>query len=196
MPNHSARLSLPYLLPAQAQNHVTHNEALAKLDLLVQLTVEAFGANTPPTIPTEGDVWALGSAANGDWAGQDAGTLAGWDGVAWVFVVPQEGWLALGKPDGALLRWTGSAWARLAPPELDNLDGIGVNTFSDSVNRLAVASEATLLTHDGAGHQVKINKAASTDTARCAPDECPTTSTSSSVSSASAAASRSGKCEL
>jgi hypothetical protein len=43
--------------------------------------------------------------------------------------------------------------------------GLGVATASDSVNRLAVAAEATLLTHIGAGHQVKITKAAASDTA-------------------------------
>ncbi len=165
MPDLSARLSLPYLLPAQAQKHVTHNEALARLDMVTQLAVEAFEANTPPAVPTEGEIWALGSAASDAWAGQEAGTLAGWDGVAWVFVPPQEGWLALGKTDGALMRWTGTHWDRPAPPELDNLDGVGVNTFHDNINRLSVASEATLLTHDGAGHQLKINKAAAGDTA-------------------------------
>jgi uncharacterized ferritin-like protein (DUF455 family) len=51
MPDLSARLSLPYLLPAQAQKHVTHNEALARLDLLVQLVLEAVGVDTPPVGP-------------------------------------------------------------------------------------------------------------------------------------------------
>ena len=37
MPELSANLSLPFLMPAQAQKHVTHNEALQVLDALVQL---------------------------------------------------------------------------------------------------------------------------------------------------------------
>ena len=56
MPDDSPRLGLPFLMPAQAQKHVTHNEALERLDLLVQLTVEAFEANTPPTMPLDGQV--------------------------------------------------------------------------------------------------------------------------------------------
>lgn len=165
MPDTSARLSLPYLLPAQAQKHVTHNEALARLDLLVQLAVEGFGVNAPPPLPTAGQIWALGAAATGGWISQPEGTLAAWDGTAWVFVPPQEGYLALDKTSGAVMRWTGSSWDRTAPPDLDHLDGLGVNTAHDAVNRLAVASDASLLSHDGAGHQVKINKAASGDTA-------------------------------
>ena len=40
MPELSANLSLPLLMPAQAQKHVTHNEALQVLDALVQLVVQ------------------------------------------------------------------------------------------------------------------------------------------------------------
>lgn len=41
-----ARLALPIMMPAQAQKHVTHNEALEKLDLVVQLAVASLGALT------------------------------------------------------------------------------------------------------------------------------------------------------
>ena len=37
--NSSARLGLPYLAAAQLQKHVTLNEALTRLDALVQTTV-------------------------------------------------------------------------------------------------------------------------------------------------------------
>ena len=50
----SPNLALPLLLPAQAQKHVTHNEALALLDLLVQLRVQRFDARTPPEAPGDG----------------------------------------------------------------------------------------------------------------------------------------------
>jgi len=159
----SARLSLPFLAPSQAQKHVTHNEALARLDLLVQLALEAVGANTPAPAPAPGQIWALGAAPTGAWAGQ-AGQLAAWDGVAWVFVAPQEGWVALDIAAGRLLRFDGAAW--VAPEiDLDDIEGVGIGTASDPVNRLAVASDAVLLSHAGAGHQVKINKAAPGDTA-------------------------------
>lgn len=34
----STHLNLPYIQPAQAQKHVTHNEAIELLDLIVHLT--------------------------------------------------------------------------------------------------------------------------------------------------------------
>jgi hypothetical protein len=157
-------LALPLLMPAQAQKHVTHNEALARLDILVQLSVESFGATTPPAAPTEGEVHALGTGATGAWAGED-GKLAARSGGAWVFVAPRPGWRAWGRAEAALRVWTGTAWTPPPPGDLDNLDGVGIGTGSDPVNRLAVASEAVLLSHAGAGMQVKLNKAAAADTA-------------------------------
>ena len=39
MAERTPRLDLPWLMPAQAQKHVTVNEALARLDILVQAAV-------------------------------------------------------------------------------------------------------------------------------------------------------------
>lgn len=163
MPSTSPRLSLPYLQPAQAQKHVTHNEALQLLDAVVQLRVLAFGATEPPVARQPGDVWAVGASPSGNWAGQ-AGQLALWDGTGWQFLAPRDGWIAWDATAQGLRAWTGGAWTPIAPA-LQNLPGLGIGTAPDDVNRLAVAADATLLSHDGAGHQLKINKAGATDTA-------------------------------
>lgn len=164
----SARLALPYLMPAQAQKHVTHNEALRLLDLTVQLVLEATEAETPPALPSEGEIWALGPAPTGDWAGQ-AARLAGYVDSAWLFFDPKPGWRAWDSATAMLRVWDGSIWAAAgsggAPGSLANLTGLGVNSGFDSINRLTVAAPATLLTHDGAGHQLKLNKATPGDTA-------------------------------
>ena len=163
MPDLSARLDLPLIKPSQAQKHVTHNEALQILDGLVQAVLEETGAETPPSEPAPGTVYALGGSPADDWDGQ-AGKLALRAGEAWLFIDPQEGWRAWDKAAGAHKVFDGADWAHIRPG-LDNLDGLGIGTASDTVNRLAVASEASLFTHDGAGHQVKVNKAAAGDTA-------------------------------
>ncbi len=157
----SARLSLPYLMAAQAQKHVTHNQALERLDALVQTVVQGMNATTPPLTPAEGEVWALGPGPVNAWAGQD-NDLAIWSNGGWYFVTPQPGWrIAMGSE---LRIWDGSAWVIPDLPPLQNLPGIGINASSDVVNRLAISADATLLNHEGNGHQVKINKAATTDT--------------------------------
>lgn len=164
MTDNSTRLSLPYIQPSQAQKHVTHNEALARLDLLVQLTVEAFDALTPPGAPTEGQAWALGSGTTDAWAGQDQ-MIAAFDNGVWTFVAPVPGWRAVLRGSADQRIWTGSAWQAPAQGTLDNLDGIGIGTSHDATNRLAVTAAAVLLSHEGAGHQLKINKATAGDTA-------------------------------
>jgi hypothetical protein len=75
----STHLNLPYIQPAQAQKHVTHNEAIELLDLIVQLTVVSFSAQTPASTPAEGETWALSDAPTGVWEGQ-AGQIATWRG--------------------------------------------------------------------------------------------------------------------
>ena len=158
----SARLSLPFLLPAQAQKHVTHNEALLRLDQVTQLTVMGFEANVPPGQVNEGQIWALGPAPAGDWDGQ-GGKLAARAGGAWHFITPAQGWRAAQGTD--LRVFDGTGWVVPDLPPLQNLDGIGINATSDAVNRLSLSAEATLFSHDGAGHQLKLNKAGASDTA-------------------------------
>ena len=163
MPATSPRLALPFIQPSQAQKHVTHNEALQLLDAVVQLRIRAFGLAQPPGDPAAGDVFALGVGSQGDWSGQD-GRLALWDGTGWLFLDPQDGWLAWDAMDEGLRVLNDGAWTP-ATPALQNLPGLGIGTASDATNRLAVAAHATLLSHAGAGHQVKVNKAGASDTA-------------------------------
>lgn len=162
MPSLSPRLELPYLEPSQAQKHVTHNEALRRLDMLVQLSVQGFDENTPPALPVTGHIYALGAAPTDAWAGQ-AEMLALREDNGWSFVAPDPGWMATLAGDPSPRIWTGAAWAPITGAT-QNLDGLGVNTSSDATNRLAVAAGATLLSHDGADHRLVINKASATDT--------------------------------
>lgn len=161
----SARLALPFIQPAQAQKHVTHNEAIELLDLLVQLVVADFDATTPPVSPAEGQAWALGASPTGAWGGE-GGKIASWRGGGWIFVVPADGWQAWGLAGGEMRVYSGGTWGvQGGPGTYENLPGVGINATSDGTNRLSVSADATLLNHDGTGHQLKLNKATGGDTA-------------------------------
>ncbi|MBN9889817.1 DUF2793 domain-containing protein [Salipiger abyssi] len=161
----SATLSLPYLAPSQAQKHVIHNEALQILDAVVQLAAESRSETDPPVDPPVGARYLLPAAgAGGAWAGQE-GAVALWDGTAWLFFAPGPGWRAFVLDEGAETVWRDGSWQDMPLPAEGTLTMLGVNTAADAGNRLAVAAPATLLSHEGAGHQLKINKASAGDTA-------------------------------
>lgn len=105
----TGRLMLPMLEPGQAQKEVTHNEALARLDLAVQSSVTAAGVDTPPVGPSIGQSWIVGATPSGAWAGH-AGALAGWTAGGWRFVAPFAGLSAWSVADGSLARFDGAAW--------------------------------------------------------------------------------------
>jgi len=163
MTDNSNILSLPLIQASQAQKHVTHNEAIRVLDVLVQLAVTTVDDQTPPGGALDGDRFIVASGATGDWDGQD-NNIAWLEDNSWQFVTPLEGWRADVTSTGAQVRFDGSQWVDIAHTT-NNLDLVGVNTTADATNKLAVAADATLLTHNGASHQLKVNKASSGDTA-------------------------------
>ncbi len=163
MSDTTTHLLLPYIMAAQAQKHVTHNEALRLLDGIVQLAVRDRDRTAPPDYPADGDRYIVASGATGGWAGWDLNVALSSDG-AWLRLPPRTGWLAWVEAEDLLLVWDGTTWVPAAGLT-DPAPQLGITTSADATNRLAVAAPATLFTHDGGGHQLKINKAAPGDTA-------------------------------
>jgi len=156
-------LSLPYILPSQAQKHVTHNEALRMLDAVLHLRVGIAGLDMPPVSPDEGERHLVGAAPEGAFAGH-AGEIAAFQDGAWAFLSPRDGWTLWDAGTQKFLVFHDGAWLEVAPdPQV--LPFLGLNATADTTNRLATAAPATLFTHEGAGHQLKINKATAGDTA-------------------------------
>ena len=138
---------MPYLLPNQAQKHVTHNEAIRRLDALVQLAVSGRELSAPPEAPEEGDCWLVPASATGDWAGQ-ADAVAAWQDGAWAFIASQTGWRVWVVNEAALLVWTGTGWedAVPAPDQLQNMTRLGVGTTADATNPFAAKLNKALWT--------------------------------------------------
>ena len=163
MPDDTTILSLPLILPAQAQKHVTHNEALAQLDLIVQLAVIDRVLTTAPALPTLGDRHIVAAGATGPWVGQ-SGRIALYGETGWQFTEALPGWQAHVLAEGQTAVFDGLGWETLSDGPL-TVTQLGVSAVADATNRLVVSSPAVLLNHAGAGHQLKLNKAAAGDTA-------------------------------
>lgn len=159
------RLNLPYLMAAQAQKHVTHNEALRMLDALVHLTVSSRALSAPPVEPDASEAFLVASGSSDAWQGHDGEIAIFVDGF-WMFHAVQEGWVVWVSDETALLIYNGTDWvAPPVPTELNGLQSVGIGVDGDPVNKLAVSSDAVLLTHDGSDHRLKINKSGAADTA-------------------------------
>ena len=112
----SPHLLLPYILAAQAQKHVTHNEALRLLDAVVQLSVLDRDLAAPPATPADGDRYIVAPAATGLWAGWDLNVTTWVDGV-WMRLVPRPGWLAWIADEATVGVWTGTIWKLVGVPQ-------------------------------------------------------------------------------
>jgi hypothetical protein len=132
MSDTSTHLLLPYLLAAQAQKHVTVNEALRLLDGLVQLAVLDRHLTAPPASPADGARYIVASGATGAWAGWDLNVAYHVDG-AWMRLVPRPGWQAWVLDEASFLAWNGSAWNAAGLPAF----------FSDAVFELAHDTDPT-----------------------------------------------------
>jgi hypothetical protein len=157
----SSNLNLPFIEAAQAQKHVTHNEALLGLDAIVMLSVLDRDLASPPGSPSEGERYLIASPASGSWSGRDA-KIAAWQDGAWSYYTPREGWFIWVADEDLFLVFNGASWTGGAT---QNAALLGVNTTADATNKLAVSSSAVLFNHSGGGVQVKLNKTASGENA-------------------------------
>jgi hypothetical protein len=149
-------LKLPLLAAAQAQKHVTHNEALRLLDSITMLAIADRDLNVPPAAPTEAARYLVASGASGEWLGKD-GSIAAWHDGAWVFLQPRDGWLAFIVDERRFTVYAANAWRDW--PVDDRLPRLGINAEPDASNAFAVSAAGSLFSHAGASHRLKINKA-------------------------------------
>ncbi len=153
-------LTLPLIAASQNQKHVTHNEALGKIDALIQLTVLDRNLSVPPVSPTEGDRYIVGPSATDTWTSHENDIAAYYDG-GWNFFTPTEGWSVWVVDEDELLSYDGTAWGSFLANA--TLDLVGINTGQDTNNRLSVKSNSVLFSHDdvtpGTGNvDLKMNK--------------------------------------
>lgn len=161
----TTHFGLPLIEAGQAQKHITHNEAVTVVDTLLHLAVKSRALASPPATPAEGDRYLVAASPAGAWAGH-AGELAYWQAGAWLFMAPRSGWRTWLEDEMKLIVFDGTVWRDAGTvSELQDLALLGVHATADLSNRLTVSSPATLLTHQGSGHQLKINKNAAADTA-------------------------------
>ena len=165
------RLALDYVLPQQAQKHVTVNDGLRRLDALVQLAVVSRTVAAEPAAPADGDAYILPAGKTGaHWSAMAAQSIAAFQDGAWTEIAPRDGFLAYVADENAFYRRAAGNWGAFSGAAAESAPKFGVNATADATNRLAVKSDASLFSHDdvtpGSGdHKAKINKSAAGKTA-------------------------------
>ena len=159
-------LQLPYIAANQAQKHVTHNEALVKLDALVQLSVISRQITTPMAAPQEPSRYIVPVASSQEWAGHD-NKIALYQDNYWTFIEPQTGWICYVADEALAYVFDGTQWVALGGGALDlsQTDFLGINAVADANTRFLTAANKSVFSHEGTDHRLFINKAAQTDTA-------------------------------
>lgn len=107
--SNSSRIGLPFLDAAQAQKHVTVNEALARLDVAAAGQVQTSGQADPPGSPVEGDAHIIAAGSSGVWAGHD-GEVAVFLNGGWDFISPWAGWRLWAEDTSAVQIYDGIEW--------------------------------------------------------------------------------------
>lgn len=101
--------AMPLLHAAQAQKEITHNEALMILDALLPGVVIGIKDDPEALSPSPGDVWIVGSAPVGAWAGY-AGRLAIFTEGGWRFAPAPQGMQMLDREAGVRHKFDSGGW--------------------------------------------------------------------------------------
>ncbi|MEL7199863.1 MAG: DUF2793 domain-containing protein [Pseudomonadota bacterium] len=103
----STVFDFPLLFSGQAQKEIFVNQTFSMIDALLSRVIVG-SSSTPPSSPSDGDVYLVEAPASGDWTGR-AESLALRVGGAWRFVEPREGMSVFNKSSGRSLVFR-SAW--------------------------------------------------------------------------------------
>ncbi len=102
-------LQLDYLVPEQAQKHVTLNDGLRRLDGLMQLSVINRTQASPPEVPKSGDRYLISQTASAAW-GATGNQVALYEDTAWHFFTPRPGWRLWEEASQDFLVFNGTDW--------------------------------------------------------------------------------------
>lgn len=119
-------LGITLVEQSQAQKEVTVNQALTRLDAVLNSGAKSRTTSTPPGSPVSGDLYIVGASPTGAWSWQ-AGKLAYYDQI-WRFITPNEGMTLWVNDEDLIYTYNGSAWAASTMGESNTASNLGSGT--------------------------------------------------------------------
>ena len=142
------RLNLPLIIANQAQKHISLNESLMRLDVLVQARILSRTISVQPTSPNDGDCYMIPMGASGtDWTALSADTLVRFESGFWESQIIPNGAVFYVEDERGYVLKTASGWARLETTMsgFDGLKQLGLGTTSDATNPFSAMLNNALL---------------------------------------------------
>jgi hypothetical protein len=96
---------------AQAQKHVTHNDAIRIFDQILNATVLDKDLATPPGSPAAGASYIIAASPTGAWVGKAFNFVSYLDG-AWQFIAPVTGLRVYVADEALYYRYSGTTWVQ------------------------------------------------------------------------------------
>lgn len=145
--NATPNLALDYLMPEQAQKHVTLNDAIRRLDALVHLSVASTTLTQPPEAAKNGARYLVAADPTGAWA-DHGGDITIFEDTGWQFLKPRAGWRLWEEDTKALKVFDGTSWVSASHQDLsgvsiDRTDAIV--DFSDAAPVMPIIATHRLL---------------------------------------------------
>lgn len=137
----TARHGLPLLFAGQSQKETYVNEALARIDALIDLAIEGDLA-APPTSPADGQAWRIAEGATGEWVDR-SGQIAARQAGNWLYLLPRDGLNVFNRATGQTALYNGG-WQVPSRPAAPS-----GGTTADNEARIAIAAILAALTTAG-----------------------------------------------
>ena len=141
MSEESTRHAFHYIQSSQAQKHVTHNETVRLMDVLVQMSSISDQIEEPPSDAKEADCYIIPLHAKGPWAGR-TDQIACIENDACRYLTPQKGLRIYVETKDCLELFDGRNWKAVVKVIDTSIRSNGPVT--DSQKRFAVKTQTAL----------------------------------------------------
>jgi hypothetical protein len=140
----TSHLGVTLLEQAQAQKEVTVNEALSRIDAILNTGAISKAVSTPPGLPAAGAVYIVGTSPTGAWSGK-ANQVAYFDQI-WRFVVPNEGMSLWVNDEDLFYSYNGTNWVAPSASGTGTVTSVSVTTANGVSGSVANATTTPAIT--------------------------------------------------
>jgi len=140
----TTHLAITLVEQSQAQKEITVNEAITRIDALLNTGAISRSISAPPGSPASGDLYIVGSSPTGTWTGQ-ANRLAYFDQI-WRFIIPLEGMSLWVNDEDITYSYNGANWQSSGLIIQNVISGTSYTLATSDIRKTLYFTSATAVT--------------------------------------------------